>query len=60
MLLLTNTLQDSGGPRCTKAQARQLLEELRAAYQALSPVGQGLVKNVLGRIEHAQLLLETD
>ena len=48
------------GPQCTREQARQLLEELRAAYQSLSPAERNLVKSVIGQVERAQFMQEME
>ncbi|HUM05110.1 MAG TPA: hypothetical protein VLT90_06595 [Terriglobales bacterium] len=57
---MTTTLECGYGPHCTREQARQLLEELRLAYQSLSPAGRGLVKSVVAQLERAQFLQEMD
>jgi len=48
------------GPHCTREQARQLLEALRTAYQALSEAERGLVKAVLGQAASAQRMQEME
>ena len=37
------------GPNCTQAQARQLLEELRAAYQLLLPAERSVIEGIVSQ-----------
>lgn len=60
MPTLYNTPQIGHGPHCTRQQARQLLEDLRAAYQSLSTAERGLVKSVIAQVERAQFVLEME
>jgi hypothetical protein len=57
---LIETFEGSRGPQCTRQQARELLEGLRAAYQSLSLAERSLVKSVVGHMQRAQLIQEID
>jgi hypothetical protein len=54
------TLEGSPRPACTRVQARELLEGLRAAYQSLSPAERGLVKDLIGQAHRASDIAEVD
>lgn len=60
MLQITETLEHVPRPLCSREQARELLELLRAAYQSLSLAERSLVKSVIGRAQHAQVAAEID
>lgn len=47
-------------PQCTRQQARRLLEELREAYQSLSPAERGLVKAAIAKAQRAEVLQEIE
>jgi FixJ family two-component response regulator len=57
---LIQPIEPALGPHCTREQARELLEALRAAYQSLSPADRGLVKNLVSQMERRQLLQEME
>ena len=52
------TVEHSTGPHCTREQARELLEALRAAYQSLPFAQRSLVKNLIGQVQRAEATLE--
>jgi hypothetical protein len=56
---LIGTLEQAPRPRRTRAQARELLESLRTAYQSLSLAERSLVKGVIGRARHTQVMQES-
>jgi hypothetical protein len=47
-------------PHITRAQAKELLEQLRAAYQSLSLSERGFIKAVVQQMGRAQLLQKVD
>ena len=56
---LIETLGQTPRPQCTREQARELLETLRTAYQSLSVAERSLVKGVIGRARHTQVMQES-
>ena len=54
------TLESSPRPRCTREQARELLEGLRAAYQSLSLAERMPVKSFVSQMGRAQELQELE
>jgi hypothetical protein len=56
---LIKTLERTPRPQCTREQARELLESLRNAYQSLSLAERSLVKGVIGRAWHTQVMQES-
>jgi hypothetical protein len=56
---LLETLEQTPRPQCTREQARELLESLRNAYQSLSLAERSLVKGVIGRAWHTQVMQES-
>jgi hypothetical protein len=48
------------GPACTREQARELLEGLRAAYQSLPLADRSLIKGLIHQTRRAQGLTEMD
>jgi len=57
---LTETLESNPRPYCTREQARELLEGLRAAYQSLSLAERLLAKSFVSQMRRAQEQQETD
>lgn len=57
---LTETLGHSYGPSCTREQAQELLEGLRAAYRSISLPNRSLVKTMIGQAARAQLMQELE
>lgn len=56
---LIETLEQTPRPQCTGEKARELLESLRTAYQSLSLGERSLVKGVIGRAWHTQVMQES-
>jgi hypothetical protein len=54
------TLKENPRPACTREQARELLEQLRAAYQDLSSAERNLVKGSIWQAQRAQAIAEAD
>ena len=57
---LLETLEQTSRPQCTREQARELLEALHAAYQSLPYTERCLVRSMIGRAQHAQVMQEID
>jgi predicted trehalose synthase len=57
---LIETLEHDHRPHCSREQARELLEALRAAYRALPSAERTFVKSVIGRAQHAQAMQDID
>jgi hypothetical protein len=57
---LIQTLEGKPRPACTREQARELLEQLRAAYQGLSSAERNLVKGSIWQAQRAQAIAEAD
>jgi len=57
---MITTVEHSAGPYCTREQARDLLEALRAAYQSLPFAERSLVKSIIGQTQRAQATLEME
>jgi len=57
---LIGKLEDRPVPHCTREQARELLEGLRAAYQSLSPAERNFVTCIIWQAGRAQLMREMD
>ena len=55
---LIETLEGRPGPACTREQARELLEGLRAAYESLSLAAHSLIKGLSRQAQRAQALAE--
>ena len=57
---LIETLEHAPRPHCSREQAREVLEALRTAYQSLSVAERSLVKSLIGRAQHAQVMQKTN
>jgi hypothetical protein len=57
---LIEILECTPGPRCTREQARELLEGLRAAYRSLLPAERALVKSVVWQAGRTRVAQEID
>jgi hypothetical protein len=60
MLPSTEIIEPTRGPYRTRMQARELLEELRAAYQSLNFTERNLMKGCIRQLERAQAMQELD
>lgn len=60
MPTLIETHESVLGPYCTREQARQLLESLRVAYQALPSPERILVKSVVSQLARVQFAQEME
>jgi hypothetical protein len=60
MPTLIETSERGYQPHCTRKQARELLEALRAAYQSLSLPGRTLFKGAISRLAREQFIQELD
>jgi hypothetical protein len=60
MQTFIETSETARGLCCSRQQARELLESLRAAYQALPSHEQMLVKGMVSQLARVQSVLETE
>jgi hypothetical protein len=57
---LMERVEQIHGPHCTREEAQELLEALRAAYRSISLPNRSLVKTMVGQVARAQLMQEVE